>query len=68
MTILSEMRAFLDGQIKEHARVDKPRNIELICYYYGFGDSALPIYDEIAQRFDGFKSRQSTPNYRSRLS
>ena len=60
MTILSEIRAFLDGQIKEHASVDKPRNIELICYYYGFGDSALPIYDEIAQRFDGFKSRQRT--------
>ena len=57
MTILSEMRSFLDGHI-EDARVNKQRNIDLICYYYGFGDSELPTQKEAAQRFLGSSDRE----------
>ena len=58
MTILSEMRDFLDRRIKEHAGVDKERNIELICQYYGFGDLEFPTLEEVAQRFDSIGTRE----------
>lgn len=58
MTIRSEIVAFLDEQIKEHPSVDKPRNINLICYYYGFGGASLPTLDETAEQFDGIRTRE----------
>ena len=58
MTILSEMRAFLDGKIKERANGNKSRDIDLICYYYGFGDSEFPTLEEVAQRFDNIGTRE----------
>ena len=58
MTIFSEMKAFLDDQI-EDASMHKQRNIDLICYYYGFGDAELPTLDEVAQRYVEFESREN---------
>ena len=58
MTILSEIRDFLERQIKEHAGVDKGRNIELISQYYGFGDLEFPTLEEVAERFDSIGTRE----------
>lgn len=49
MSIEVELIEFLEKRVKNNA--DKPRNIEIIAYYYGFRDAAWPTLEETAKRF-----------------
>ncbi len=57
MTILGEIRAFLDKNIREHSRGEKLRNIDLICHYYGFGQPPLPTLQQAGDDFGLSKQR-----------
>ncbi len=65
MTILQEMREFLDRHIEDSLE-NKARNIELICFYYGFGDAELPTLEEVAQKFDRINTREGVRQTKER--
>ena len=57
MTIEDELISFLHDNIREHASIDKDRNIEIITYFYGFKGSSWPTYEDTAEQFS-LQSRQ----------
>lgn len=59
MTIEDELIAFLESQISERASPTKARNIEMVAFLYGFGDSPWPTLEETAQKFSIKKQRVS---------
>ena len=58
MRIDDELTSFLDERIREHSSTDKDRNIEIIRYYYGFGEAERPTYREVARKFPGIVTRE----------
>ena len=58
MCIDDELAAFLQEQIRDHDSTDKERNIEIIRYYYGFGDVEWPTYRDTARRFRRIGTRE----------
>lgn len=59
MTIQDELIAFLDEHIRgDNVQINKERNIKMLMYFYGFGTYSWPTLEEIANRFDGVKTRE----------
>lgn len=71
MYIEEELLDYLDLKISAK-RKDKSRNIKLIAYYYGFGESPWPTLEQVAKEFNvGTKERVRqiiNTNFRDSLS
>ena len=58
-TVEQELRTFLSSNLKEGT--NRERDIEVVAYYYGFGDSIWPTLEDTANRFDIGKTRKDSP-------